>query len=543
MINEKAILNLDQATLAKMYISSQELNEEYKKLNEEYKKINEEQQAQIDLLNAKYEKLVRMLYGRKSERFTSTPSDQLSLFNAPSEDKPEETPETEVVSFNRKKRTKSEHKGRQLLQNAQHIERRRTVIEPDVDTTNMEYIGEEVTSKLVFVDMELYIEETVRPKYKEIVAPAQESSSIEPEITKRDLRVDEPPNTKIHIADLPTTPFAQTIADVSLIVYLIVSKYVDHLPLYRLIEIFKRKKLKIPPATMNGWVHSGIKLLAPLYNALLKDVLIVGYLQVDETTIRVLEKFIKKRKSHLGYYWVYHSPVNKAIIFDYQKGRDQSGPMKLLSGFEGILQCDGYEVYAAIEKKNNGISLIHCMAHARRKFEEALSNNKEKSTYVLEQMQILYRVERLIREYKLADERITALRQRFSKPVLQQLGIWMKEELKTALPSSSFGKALAYSVSRWKKLCAYIDDPRLQIDNNLIENKIRPVAIGRKNYLFAGSHSAAQQAAMIYSLLATCKLNDVDPTEWLTDVFHRIQDHPINRIDELLPYNWTPSTD
>ena len=282
---------------------------------------------------------------------------------------------------------------------------------------------------------------------------------------------------------MPPRPFSNQIADVSLVVYLLISKYVDHLPLYRLIEIFKRKQLKIPPSTINGWVHTGIKLLTPLYQALRKDVLHAGYLQADETTIKVLEKSTKKGKSHLGYYWVYHTPVNKALFFEYQKGRDQRGPMKLFAEFNGVVQCDGYEVYEAIEKRFKHITLTHCMAHVRRKFDVALSNNREKSSYVLEQLKIVYRVERIIKNYKLSDDRILKLRQRFAKPILTQLGAWMKKELLTALPSSSYGKALAYSIKRWKKFNAYLEDPKLQIDNNLIENKIRPIAIGRKNYL------------------------------------------------------------
>jgi len=512
--NRTEILKLDQATLVDNYISSQNLIQE--------------QQLQIEQLTSKYDQLVRMIYGRKSERFIPTNPSQLTLFDDPLAEQKADQPTIDVKASKRRKAKASNHKGRQLLQKAPHLERRQTIIEPDVDTSNMKCIGEQVTEKLVYIKAELYVERIVRRKY--IDKQNNKDSDNKNSNTKT--------TPLIYIADKPVEIFPQLIADVSLIEYLLISKYVDHLPLYRLIEIFKRHQLKIPPATMNGWIHQGIKLLKPLYEALIKDVLEAQYIQADETTIRVLEKHTKKKKSHLGYYWAYHSPVNKAIFFEYQKGRDQSGPLNLFANFQGVVQCDGYEVYEAIAKKNKNISLIHCMAHARRKFEKALSNNKEKATYVLEEMKILYRVERLIREYNLSDDRINKLRNKFSKPVLEHLGEWLKEQAKIEVPSLSLGKAIFYSLKRWKKLSAYTEDPKLQIDNNLIENKIRPIAVGRKNYLFAGSHSAAQNAAMIYSLFGTCKLNNINPSHWLKDVFNRIQDQPINQIHKLLPYNW-----
>jgi transposase len=533
-------------------------------LNEKLQEINKKQGEQIEWLKENYSQLQRMLFGVKSERFIPSRSNQpqLGLFpgetEEPSRQQSEEV-ETVVKKKKKRKTDRTNHNGRQLLQNATHIKRIRRVIEPDIDTSGMVCIGEEVTEKLCYRKAELYIEQWVRSKYVD----KEQSSTIQDAVGEKQ---EQKGTSKIYIGDLPDFTFPQVIADVSLIVYLMISKFCDHLPEHRIIEIFTRQNLKIPPSTMNGWMHRGIRLLLPLYEALKKDVLASKYLQVDETTIRVMEKlkkddwsvrkyakgtaqekirgiFDKRVGSHLGFYWSYHAPVIKALFFDYQKGRDHSGPMMLLEHFIGYLQSDAYQVYDMIEQEYDSIQLIHCMAHARRYFERALTSDKAKATFVLEKIQSLYRVERIIREYKLSDERIGKLRQQYSKPIIRKLKEWLDEQVLTALPKSYIGKAILYAHKRWDKLSAYLDNPILQIDNNLVENKIRPIAIGRKNYLFCGSHRSAQAAAMMYSLMGTCRLNGVNPQEWLTDVFNRIQDHDINKIHELLPYNWEKQTD
>ena len=208
-----------------------------------------------------------------------------------------------------------------------------------------------------------------------------------------------------------------------------------------------------------------------------------------------------------------------------------------MQGFEGYLQTDGYGAYDAFGK-NKKISLIHCMAHARRKFEHAKDNHKVLAEHVLTEMQKLYTVERISREAKLSIEDRRNERQKKALPVLEALGKWMQEEYTKVNPKSTLGEALFYSISRWEKLSAYAEDGMLEIDNNLVENAIRPVAVGRKNYLFAGSHEAAKRSAMMYSFMASCKKNEVNPYEWLSDVLNRISAYPINKVEDLLPGNW-----
>ena len=225
------------------------------------------------------------------------------------------------------------------------------------------------------------------------------------------------------------------------------------------------------------------------------------------------------------------------MVFDYREGRSREGPEDILKNFKGHLQTDGYGAYDAFGERKD-ITLIHCMAHARRMFEKALDNDKVRAEYILTEMQKLYAIERECRQAGLSYEQRKQERQQKSVPILQSLKQWMKEEYIKTTPQGLLGKAIHYSLSRWEKLSRYTQDGMPEIDNNLVENAIRPVAIGRKNYLFAGSHEAAQRAAMMYSLFASCKKCEVNPEEWLKDVLNRISDHPINRIEELLPDNW-----
>jgi transposase len=530
VLSREEISKLSHAELMEAHALSLELNQKHEALIEA-------QAEDIAHLKEQFNQLRRLIFGVKSERFIpseSSPS-QLSLFVDPIDEQshPAEKPEEMLVKRNKKNRPKSSnHNGRQLLKNADHLERQQIIIEPDIDTTNMACIGEEVTEMLCITEAKLYVKQYVRRKY------------VEKQITQvstNELSDTNEKGTKIHIGSLPDFPYPQVMADVSLIAHLLISKFVDHLPENRILKIFKRQQLKIPSSTINGWTHRGIKTLIPLFEALKKEVLSSHYLQADETTIKILEKDKKKGKTHLGYFWAYHAVSEQALFFDYQPGRDQSGPTKLLEHYRGYLQCDGYAVYDVIDKNNQHIKLMHCMAHARRKFEKALTNDHDRAAHAMTEIQKLYRIERLAKEYNISEERHKKLRNRMARPILEQLGAWLATESKKIRPTSSIGEAIIYAHKRWDKLMLYLDDVSLCIDNNLIENKIRPIAIGRKNYLFAGSHQAAQNIAMLYSLLGTCKLNNINPHQWLTDVLNRIHNHDINKIHQLLPYRWTPT--
>ena len=345
-----------------------------------------------------------------------------------------------------------------------------------------------------------------------------------------------------YIAPLPNRPIDKGIPGPGLLAQILMDKFVDHLPVYRQVQRYERLGIKLAESTLGGWLSSTCELLNPLYEALRQSVLGQTYLQADETPIPVLDKK-KKSKTHRGYQWAYHSPEIRLVFFEYQPGRGREGPKEHLKDFAGYLQTDGYEVYEWINAQRDDITLLHCMAHARRYFEKALDSDAERAGYTLTEIQKLYAIERHARQADLSDEQRCVLRQEQAVPVLEELHAWLLAQAASVLPKSRIGQAVAYSLRRIKTLSLYTTDGRLEIDNNKIENTIRPIALGRKNYLFAGSHAAAQRIAVFYSLLGSCKLHNIEPYSYLKGVLERLPDHPINQIDDLLPHRWKPRQD
>ena len=466
-------------------------------------------QIQFDI-----DQMKRLLFGAKRERFVKNQDEnQMTL---PFEVEPENEPEKqqETITYVRSKAKRENHPGRLPLPD--HLPVEEIVIEPEEDTTDMKCIGKEVTDQLELIPAKLFIKRYIRPKY--IKAEDVESLSF-----------------KGVIADLPVFPIEKGIAGPGLLAQIMIDKFVDHLPIYRQIERFKRENIKIPSSTINGWQEAICNLLEPLYDTLKHQVLSQGYLQVDETPIQVLDKN-KKGKTHRGYHWVYYSPLEKTVLFDYRNGRSREGPSILLKNFVGYLQADGYSVYDSFGERKS-ITLLNCMAHARRGFEKALDYDKLRAEYAMGMFQELYDIEREAKQHNFTPEQRHALRLDKALPVLNELGKWMAETYKTVLPKSPIGKAIAYCIPRWDNLMNYLKDGSLEIDNNLAENAIRPIALGRKNYLFAGSSRGAERAAMFYSFFGTCKKNDVNPFVWLKKVLEVIPEHKVNRLTELLPQN------
>ena len=483
-------------------IETQDLLLENQKLREE----NLLQRSQIQKLHHQLEQLLRTVYGNKSERFAPTIPGQISLpLDIPVAEKAEIKKET--ITYERNKSTgKSGHKGRLPLPD--YLERLRVVVPNKVDVSGLVKIGEEITEQLECEPGKLYVKQFVREKFAK------------------------PQGEGVIIADLPSFIIPRGVAGAGLLALIVIQKFVDHLPLYRQIEQFKRMGVDIPSSTMSDWVAMCINELTPLYEALKSKILSANYLQADETPIKVLDRN-KKGKTHRGFYWVYRDPQSGLVLFDYQPGRGSEGPTEILKNFEGYLQTDGYSGYEKFDKGK--ITLIHCMAHARRKFEMALIENKVLADHFLHEIQKVYAVEQTAREGNFSNQQRKEIRQQQSVPILEDLHRWMKTNTIKLAPESLSGKALAYTLPRWEKLMLYTSDGKLEIDNNLVENSIRPIAIGRKNYLFAGSHEAARFAAMIYSLLGTCKLKGIEPFQWLKNIFEALPDWKANRIEELLP--------
>jgi transposase len=300
------------------------------------------------------------------------------------------------------------------------------------------------------------------------------------------------------------------------------------------VQRFKREGIALSDSTIGGWISATADLLEPLYDALAEEARSSGYVQADETPIQVQDPQ-KKGKTHRGYYWVYRAPLPQLVVMDYREGRSRDGPAAWLDGFEGALQTDGYAAYDAFEH-HLAITTYGCWAHARRYFFEAKDSSPDEAAVALAEIAKLYEIERGLRDEHATAEERRAARQEHAVPVLDGMKAWLESQ--QALPKSPLGKAVGYALKSWKKLVRYAGDGRIEIDNNLVENAIRPIALGRKNYLFAGSHAAARRAAVIYSLLATCKAHDVNPQVWLADVLARIPTHQARHVAELLPHRW-----
>lgn len=476
-------------------------------------KKNAHQQNEITFLKYRIEQLNRIAYGQKRERFESKDNPQ-PMLPFKMEQEQQQALEKEVVqkiSYERKKNS-SNHKGRQPL--PEHLPVEEIKIYPEGDLSQMIQIGEEITDELEYQPARYYIKRYIRYKY----APKNGEGVL--------------------IGKLPQRAIDKCIAGSGLLASILVDKYMDHLPLYRQIQRFKRENIPIASSTIEGWAKQSLDFLQILYKHLITTTRAKGYLQADETPIKVLDKD-KKGSCHRGYYWAYHSPIDRTVLFDYQPGRGTNAALEVLSGFKGYLQTDGYGVYDSIGEGKN-VTHLNCWAHARREFEKAQSNDQHRATKALLFIQALYKVEREAKEGNLDAAQRKELRLDKSLPIINEFGKWMTDEIKSGeiLPKSQIGKAMGYSLNRWDNLSVYLNDGNLEIDNNLIENVIRPIAIGRKNYLFAGSHDAAKRAACIYSFFAICKNHQVNPYQWLKYVFDNLLETKITELDKLYPQNY-----
>ena len=467
---------------------------------------NKAQKEQIASLQFQLNQLQKMVFGAKRERFVPEAADnQLNLFAEPESKDQREQESTEEVTFTRKKKKK--HPGRNAFPEQLPVEEE--TIEPEEDTSDMVRIGQEVSDTVEYTPASLYIRRIIRPKY----APKQGEGEIK-------------------VAPLPSKPIDKGIAGSSLLAWILVSKFVEHRPFYRMRQRFKREyDWEVPSSTVNDWFVAVCTLLKPLYDHMRDKILESGYIQADESHIKVQDNKNKKT-THRGYQWVYHGVEEKLILFHYRKGRGAHGPKEFLRDYQGWLQVDGYGVYDKIGVRK-GIDLVGCHVHVRRKFYEAKEYDLKRAEHALEMYKQLYDIEKQCRN--MVCEQRKEYRNENSRPILEKFKKWLDDQAVVVLPKSAIGNAIRYAIRQWPKTIRVLDDGRLEMDNNLIENKIRPLALGRKNYLFADSHDAAQRIAMMYSFFATCKANDVNPFKWLKLTLDKIPDHPVNRLDELLP--------
>ena len=453
-----------------------------------------------------------MLFGAKRERFVSNQHpDQLTLAFEVEEQQLEAQIQADIqkVSYERQK-TKKQHPGREALPS--HLPVVETILQPTEDVSGMTCIGNEITDELEYTPARLFINRTIRPKY----------------ISKEDQNLVQ----KQVIAPLDR-PIPKCIAGADLLANMAVEKYVFHMPIYRQLQRFIQNGVHIKSSTADSWLNLLAKHIQPLYSVHRTYVLATNYLQVDESPIKVQDKN-KPGATHQGYMWVYRTPMQNAVFFDYNPGRSQVAPQKYLNDFKGYLQTDGYGVYDQFGQKPD-ITHLSCWAHARRYFEKALSNDKVHASAVMLLIQDLYAVERKASEKELSAQQRYELRLEEALPVLNKIGKYMGDNRNYLLPKSPIGQAFEYCITRWDNLMNYLKDGKLEIDNNKIENSIRPLALGRKNYLFAGSHDAAKNVAMYYSFFGTCKKHDINPHKWIAYVIRNISDTKTSELKNLLP--------
>ena len=471
----------------------------------------------IQQLQWRVAQLEKELFGPSSERQAQGPlsKEQIlsSLFPPPAE--PPATQQV-LVRLDQEKaepRPRRQPAARVLETVTERIEPEEEIC-PRCGKTKCE-IGCEKSERFEYVPAQIIRHEILRPK---LACPCGESG--------------------VSIAPLPASVVAQGQPGPGLVAHVLLSKYDDHLPLYRQQQQFERLGVNFPRQTLCDWVEKGAEWLQPIVRAMKRELLGGDYVQVDETPVRVMDPEVRGRCA-TGYLWVLGEPGGD-VIFEFHPGRGKEYAAQLLGDFRGYLQRDGYGVYGALARANPGLIPVGCWSHARRKFVDALEERPEEAGRIVTEIRKLYLVERHARDECLRPDQRRQLRTELSAPILTALKPRLDVLRPGCLPQSPLGKALGYALGEWEPLTRYLQDGRLEIDNNLTENAIRPSAVGKKNWLFIGHPEAGWRSAVIYSVIVSCRRRGIDPWEYVRDVLRRLPAMKHAEVPTLLPRCWKP---
>lgn len=503
------------------------MRKEYEAKLQEKDSVIKEQDKTINKLNQELAWLRRKFWGKSSERHIEENDGQLSfdfgeLKLSPEEEAAYKKAEAEAQAYQERRKADADkrHAKNKPARKPLPENLRREVVEilpVGYNPEEWELLPEsfdEVTEVLAKKPAEYYVIRYVRKK------------------AVRKGQVDRP----LEVAPVPLLPIAKSYACSSLLADLIVGKYVDHMPFYRQIEKMKREGISLPPPTVNDWFLDVADLLRPLYYRIKDLVLASDYIQADETTVPIVRD--EKNKTVKGYLWQVRAVMQDLLFFHYDHGsRGKDVALGLFAHFSGAMQTDGYAVYDIYESKDGVLSLV-CWAHARRYFERALNNDKARAELALEKIRLLYAVEQEADDKQMSYEERRQLRMDVSVPILMGFEAWLQAEYPKVMPKSPIGKAIHFALERYDRLSRYVIDGRYRIDSNLVENGQRPVALGRKNFLFCGNDDAAEDAAVIYTMMGCCKAAKVNVYDWLVYFLDHVHDYDydFNRdLAELLP--------